>query len=76
VIFGFGSGRAMFGFGSGRAMFGFGSGRAMLGFGSGWLVLRFGSCDSIQSMEKSGVTSAKEVKASEKQHQDNVDLFL
>ena len=32
--------------------------------------------NSIQSMEKSGVTSTEEGKASEKQHQVNVDLFL
>jgi len=31
---------------------------------------------SSQSMEKSGVISTKEGKASEKQHQVNVDLFL
>jgi len=30
----------------------------------------------IQSMEKSGVTSTEEGKASEMQHQVNVDLFL
>ena len=35
-----------------------------------------GNQNSIQSMEKSGVTSTEEGKASEKQHQVNVDLFL
>jgi len=35
-----------------------------------------GNQNSIQSMEKSGVNSTKEGKASEKQHQVNVDLFL
>ena len=34
-----------------------------------------GNQNSIQSMEKSGVTSTEEGKASEKQHQVNVDLF-
>ena len=35
-----------------------------------------GNQNSIQSMEKSGDTSTEEGKASEKQHQVNVDLFL
>ena len=39
------------------------------------------ACDSgnqtlMQSMETSGVTSTEEGKASEKQHQVNVDMFL
>ena len=40
------------------------------------LKTTFGEPNSIQSMEKSGVTSTEECKASEKQHQVNVDLFL
>jgi len=36
----------------------------------------FGELNSIQSMEKSGVTPPEEGKASEKQHQVKVDLFL
>ena len=40
------------------------------------LKTALGNQNSIQSMEKSGVTSTKEGKASEKQHQVNVDLFL
>jgi len=35
-----------------------------------------GNQNSIQSMEKSAVTSTEEGKASEKRHQANVDLFL
>ena len=35
-----------------------------------------GKQNSIQSMEKSGVTSTEEGKANEKQHQVNVDFFL
>ena len=35
-----------------------------------------GNQNSIQSMEKSGVTSTEEGKASKKQHQVNVGLFL
>ena len=38
--------------------------------------LRPGNQNSIQSMEKSGVTSTEKAKASEKQHHVNVDLFL
>jgi len=36
----------------------------------------FPNQNSIQSMEKSGVTSTEETKSSAKQHQVNVDLFL
>ena len=38
--------------------------------------LRPGNQNSIQSMEKSGVTSTEEGKASEKQHEVNVGLFF
>jgi hypothetical protein len=40
------------------------------------IEMAFGNQNSIQSMEKSGVTSTEEGKASEKQHQVTVDLFL
>jgi len=40
------------------------------------LKTAFGEPNSIQLMEKFGVTSTKEGKASEKQHQVNVDFFL
>jgi len=40
------------------------------------LKTAFGEPKLNQSMEKSGVTSTEEDKASEKQHQINADLFL
>jgi len=40
------------------------------------LKTALGNQNSIQSMEKSGVTLTKEGKASAKQHQVKVDLFL
>ena len=40
------------------------------------LKTAFGNQNSIQSMEKSGVTSTEQGKAGEKQHQVNVDFFF